>query len=539
MNLYAFFGGFGLFYFGFRLLLDSLAQAGENLIRDFLNRVNQNHLSFSFSGLLVTFLMQSSRTATLMTMGLVNASLLKISLAIAFILGANVGATSTVWLFAISSLSAAFFMLGIGILPKILSKNQRFHLIGHAIFGLGLIFLGFHSMEPQLHSLSNSDIFRQTMLPLHETNFFSLLYSLLIGMLVSLILESSNLTIGLVMLFFLSKIFPLSAGVAMVLGANLGSSLLALIAALNSGNSSRKAAWAHILFNLTGLLISCLLLKPILQTLSEVQDLYVIPLFHTLFNLGTAVLFFPFIHQLIRFLDEIFKDDEFSKETPQLVLLGNSGDMMPATAIIMAEIEIKKFKDMVTRLHKMTREYLILEEKKQSSYDKIKHYENITDNMQKEITLFLGKVMERALTQKQSIQTRSIIRMADELESVADYLERLAFYKTRFDESFSMKGDLALEFFHFYDEMMKLYEHSTEGLFDVDRIVIKSTEKESDALKIMADDMRDKHLKRISRGEYSPISSLTYSDMVVAVRKIRLNAVHLARSIHEYNQTKI
>jgi phosphate:Na+ symporter len=147
--------------------------------------------------------------------------------------------------------------------------------------------------------------------------------------------------------------------------------------------------------------------------------------------------------------------------------------------------------------------------------------------------------MERALTQKQSIQTRSLIRIADELESVADYLERLAFYKNRFDENFSMNGDVAIEFFSFYDQMLSLFEHSTSGLIDPEKVVVKSTEKEADELKIIADDMRDKHLKRISKGEYSPLSSLTYSDMVVAVRKIRLNAVHLARSIHEYNESKI
>jgi phosphate:Na+ symporter len=212
---------------------------------------------------------------------------------------------------------------------------------------------------------------------------------------------------------------------------------------------------------------------------------------------------------------------------------------MPATAIIMAEIEIKKFKDVVSRMHNLTRDYLTIKEKDPLVYEKIKNYENITDNMQKEITIFLGKVMERALTQKQSIQTRSLIRMADELESVADYLERLAFYKNRFDENFSMSGDIAIEFFHFYDLMITLFEHSTIGLIDSEKQVIKTSEKQAEDLKILADDMRDKHLKRISKGEYSPLSSLTYSDMVVAVRKIRLNAVHLARSIDEYNQSKI
>jgi phosphate:Na+ symporter len=499
MNFYAFFGGFGLFYFGFRLLLESLSQAGENLIRDFLNRVGQNRLSFSFSGILVTFLVQSSRTATLMTMGLVNAGLLKLSLAIAFILGANVGATSTVWLFSVSNLSLAFMTLGIGVLPKLLSKNQRFHLVGEAVFGLGLIFLGFHSMEPQLLSLSQSSIFQQTMLPLQQPNFFSLLYSLLIGILLSLVLESSNLTIGLVMLCFSTQILSLTSSLAMVLGANLGSSLLALIAAVNSGVSSKKAALAHILFNFTGLILFSLLFKPVIGLLANYDTHFVIPFFHTLFNLTSALLFLPFIDQLVKVIAKFYEDDGGENETPYLVLLGNSVDVMPATAIIMAEIEIKKFKDIVSRMHILTREYLTIKEKDQLIYDKIKNYENITDNMQKEITLFLGKVMERALTQKQSIQTRSLIRIADELESVADYLERLAFYKNRFDENFSIDGDVAVEFFNFYDQMLSLFEHSTIGLVDAEKQVVKSTEKDADDLKIIADDMRDKHLKRISK----------------------------------------
>jgi Na+/phosphate symporter len=98
---------------------------------------------------------------------------------------------------------------------------------------------------------------------------------------------------------------------------------------------------------------------------------------------------------------------------------------------------------------------------------------------------------------------------------------------------------VAVEFFHFYDQMIELFIHSTQGLVEVDTNNIKTTEAKAEELKIVADDMRDKHLKRISNGEYSPLSSLTYSDMVVAVRKIRLNAVHLSRSIYEYNQSKV
>ncbi len=537
MNLYYFIGGFGLFYFVFRLMIEYLAQSGENLVRDFLGRFKPTILSLTLVGTLVTTLVQSSRTATLMAMGLVNAGLLSLTLAIAFILGANVGATTTVWLFSLANLKLALVLVGVGTLPKIATRRLFLHLIGQTILGLGLIYLGLHFMQPLLTDLTANPIFQESMAPLHEVSALSILYCLLIGILLSLIVESSNFVIGLIMLGFWNKLLLLSTATAMVLGANLGAALLALIAAISGNPSSKKAALSHIVFNFTGVLIACLFFKPLLSFLDDFNPLMVIPLTHTLFNLTTALLFLPFIHYLVIFLNRLFPNLE-EKEAHHLVLLGGAQDVMPATAIIMAEIEIKKFHDVVTRQHKLTRDYLVLEEKNQSTYDKIKHYENITDNMQKEITLFLGKVMERALTQKQSTQTRSLIRMADEMESVSDYLERLAFYKTRFDQSFSLKGEVAIEFFQFYDQMIELYQHSTLGFADADVNNIKTTEAKAEELKIVADDMRDQHLKRISNGEYSPLSSLTYSDMVVAVRKIRLNAVHLSRCIRDYNQSK-
>ena len=192
-------------------------------------------------------------------------------------------------------------------------------------------------------------------------------------------------------------------------------------------------------------------------------------------------------------------------------------------------------KDIVERMYKLNREFWAAEDYDHKRLAKIIDYERITDNIHKEITVFLCYVMEKPMSHHQSEQIQSMIKIADELESVADYIERLANYRDRFRKDETLIGDSRTEFFQFFDEVWNFFEMVGKGLEDSDILDMSRIEAKSNELQLWADSMREKHLDRISKGVYPPVTALTYSDMVVALRKIRAHSFLMAGAIENFH----
>jgi phosphate:Na+ symporter len=313
--------------------------------------------------------------------------------------------------------------------------------------------------------------------------------------------------------------------------------------------SAKRAARAHAMFNLAGVVVVLFVLPyffgfidwlipgeaDFLATDGTRPNINMhIAATHTMFNLLATIAFLPFLNTLASMMTKLTPDDEREKQVPYLLLLGNPTDMLPATSLLQAESEIRKMADIVSRMYKVTRDYWQGEDDPKK-LAKILDYERITDNIHKEVTVFLCYVMERPLSHHQSEQTQALIKIADELESCADYLERLATYRERFRGGDTLEGDSRNEFFSFMDEVHGFFALSIQGLEknatqDMERIVAKSEE-----LQIWADSIRDKHLDRIAKGAYKPVTALTFSDMVVALRKIRTHAFRMSQSVEALN----
>jgi phosphate:Na+ symporter len=193
----------------------------------------------------------------------------------------------------------------------------------------------------------------------------------------------------------------------------------------------------------------------------------------------------------------ITPEPESQKEDHHLILLGNPRDILPATAIIQLHEEIKKFKDIIDRMYKMAVEFTTSENPKAKLLNKIRNYEQITDNIQKEVTVFAGKLMEKPLTHVQSVQTQAMIRIADEFESVADYLERLATYKVRFNQNYQMQVETKEEFSKFMMEVWNYLNLCSQSLYEGIPSDLGDLADHSSKLHKWADDIRDRHLDRV------------------------------------------
>ena len=192
-------------------------------------------------------------------------------------------------------------------------------------------------------------------------------------------------------------------------------------------------------------------------------------------------------------------------------------------------------KQVVERMYKTNREFWMKDEYDSMKLAKIIDYERITDNIHKEITVFLCYVMEKNMSHHQSEQVQSLIKITDEMESVADYIERLANYRERFKKKENLTGESRVEFFQFLDEVWSFFEMVSLGLESGHLLDMTRIEAKSHELQLWADSMREKHLDRISQGTYLPVTALTYSDMVVALRKIRAHSFLMAGAIDNFN----
>lgn len=540
--IYTLLGGLGIFFYGMRTMSDALQQAASDVITKVINSLTTNRLLAVVVGMIVTMIVQSSSVTTVMVVGFVNASLMNLTQAIGVIFGSNIGTTITGWIISIKVGKYGLLFIGLGIFPALFAKSDKIQSIGRIVFGVGMIFTGLEFMSGAFKPLRSNAEFIELISYFSGQNYGAYIASVLTGCLLTVIIQSSSAMLGITIALASSGAIEFPTAAALVMGENIGTTITALLASVGANVNAKRAARAHAIFNVLGVcLMMCIF--PFYTDFIE----YIIPgaadfvapdgskpkiaqhiaASHTIFNVGATIFFLPFLNHLAKLVTRITPDKEV-KETPKLVLLGESSDVMPATAIIQADTELKKMKDILDRMYRVCREYL--KDKDPKKLAKIHDYERITDNIQKEVTLFLCKVMERPMSSDQSRHSQAIIKVTDEFESIADYLDRIVSYKARFKNDPS-SGPTIDEYDNFMEEVWAFFQICAKGIYDVERMNKDEIFSKSEELRVWADDIRDKHLDRVSKGDYEPLSALTYSDMVVALRKIRAHALNVAEAV--------
>ncbi|MBL7666165.1 MAG: Na/Pi cotransporter family protein [Bacteriovoracaceae bacterium] len=552
--IYMLFGGLGIFFYGMKLLSDSLQSIAGDVIRQIINSLTSNRIFAVLVGLVVTMIIQSSSVTTVMVVGFVNAGLMTLTQAIGVIFGANIGTTITGWLISVSVSKYGLVFVALGFIPALFATSNRWRQIGYASLGVGMVFIGLETMSDAFKPLRTNQEFLNSIAYFSGQNYANYFASIMMGCLLTMIVQSSSAMLGITIALASSGVISFHTAVALVLGENIGTTITAILASIGANVNAKRAARAHATFNLLGVLIIFTAIPYYVEfidyLLDGVADFTLndgtkplvakhIALAHSMFNITATLCFLPFINYLARFVTKITPDSKIGKDAHHLVVLGNPADIFPATAIVQAIEEMKKCKEILDRMYRMTKEYLSQDKPDAKILAKIHDYENITDNIQKEVTVFIGVVMEKSLSHNQSIDAQAIIRIADEFESIADYLARTANYLAKYNQKLALNGENKAEFMEFMDEVWEFTNLCCRGLNQVSVHDLKLCERTSEKLRIMADGIRDKHIDRVSKGEYDPLSSMTFSDMVVAVRKIRSHALNVAQALNRMNEREV
>ena len=448
MSIWIFFrliGALALLMFGMKTMSDSLQKMAGPQLRHVLGTMTTNRLTGILSGTLITAAVQSSTATTVMTVSFVNAGLLTLAQAISVIMGANIGTTLTAWIMSAGfSFNITDFVWLAFFIAIILIYSKKRKIIGDFIFGISFMFLGLGTLrqtgidmdlahnQPVLEFFSSFD----------PHSFQTTITFLIIGSILTMCVQSSAAVMAITMILCSTGVLPIYQGIALVMGENIGTTVTSNVAALTANTQARRAAMAHMVFNIFGVLWILCVFRPFIHLVCgwvgfddamEKNDphfvanaaklSFVLAAFHTTFNLSNTFILVWFIPQIEKLVCKIIRPKKNADEDDFRLRFIQSGIMKtPEISVLEAQKEIHCFAERIQRMFGMVKELLgeTNDDKFIKLYTRIEKYEGISDNMEIEIAKYLDQVSDSHLSDETKAKIRAMLREISEIESIGD-----------------------------------------------------------------------------------------------------------------------
>ena len=448
MSIWIFFrliGALALLMFGMKTMSDSLQKMAGPQLRHVLGTMTTNRLTGILSGTLITAAVQSSTATTVMTVSFVNAGLLTLAQAISVIMGANIGTTLTAWIMSAGfSFNITDFVWPAFFIAIILIYSKKRKIIGDFIFGISFMFLGLGTLRQTgidmdlAHNQPVLDFFAS----FDPHSFQTTITFLLIGSVLTMCVQSSAAVMAITMILCSTGVLPIYQGIALVMGENIGTTVTSNVAALTANTQARRAAMAHMVFNIFGVLWILCVFRPFIHLvcgwvgfddMMEKNDphfvanaaklSFVLAAFHTTFNLSNTFILVWFIPQIEKLVCKIIRPKKNADEDDFRLRFIQSGIMKtPEISILEAQKEIHCFAERIQRMFGMVKELLgeTNDDKFIKLYTRIEKYEGISDNMEIEIAKYLDQVSDSHLSDETKAKIRAMLREISEIESIGD-----------------------------------------------------------------------------------------------------------------------
>ncbi len=431
-------GSLALLIYGMKTMSDALQKlAGPNL-RHILARMTGNRLMGMLTGMMVTCAVQSSSATTVMTVSFVSAGLLTLAQAISVIMGANIGTTLTAWIMSLGyNLDLTAVVFPAFLVGMVLIYKKRHRVVGDLLFGLGFLFWSLvllSSVGRDMDLAHNADIVN-FFASFDTGSYLTILAFLIAGTLITCIVQSSAAVMAITILLCSTGVLPIYMGVALVMGENIGTTATANLAALGAGTDARRAALAHLLFNVFGVVWVLIVFYPFVDTVCSLVGYnpavagqaeripVVLAMFHTCFNVLNTALLIGLIPQMEQLVCRLMPEKKEEAQQPTTLHFISSGVIQtPEIAVLQAQKEIVHFAERMQRMFGMASALIDEHDKKEfeSQYARIERYETIADNMEIEIANYLEQVGNEHLSDETKEKTRVMLRQIGELESIGD-----------------------------------------------------------------------------------------------------------------------
>ena len=440
INIFSLVGSLALFLFGMKTMSEGLEKFAGDRLRSILAAMTKNRMMGVLTGILITALIQSSSATTVMVVSFVNAGLMTLAQSIGVIMGANIGTTVTAWIisavgFKVNIAAFAIPMLAIG-MPLIFSKKGNHKSIGEFIFGFSFLFMGLSFLQEAATAMNIGDMVAGMLAHVPQDSFFTILLFVFVGALVTMIVQASAATMAITLMLFGMNIpgFGFEQAAALAMGQNIGTTITAFMASLTANTQARRAALAHMFFNVFGVVVFLIVFYPACDAVSWVvenimgggNDLFKLSAFHTAFNIINTLLLIGFVKQIEMFVCRVLpmkaQDEDYR-------LRFISGGLLSTAelSIMEAQKEIRSFAERCQRMAGFVPTLLQTEDEMEFNklFSRIEKYENITDSMEMEIASYLNKVSEGRLSDASKTQIQKMLRQISELESIGDSVYNL------------------------------------------------------------------------------------------------------------------
>ncbi len=528
-------GGTALLMFGVDMMGAGLQKASGEMMRKMLSILTDKVWGAFLVGTFLTALVQSSTAITVLTVGFVNAGLMKLPQAVGIIYGANIGTTITAQLMAFSFkfklTEIALPVLGIGFAISQTAKNKTLTSIGDALMGFGVMFLGLKILNQGIPFMRENETLR-----FFFENYASIpMIGILLGMVATALVHSSAATVGLVIVLGQAGLIDLKAAICIMLGDNIGTCITAQIASLSGTINARRTAWAHTIFNSAGVILVAVIL-PYFIVLIEKLTLLIQPYgdigsqianSHTLFNLITALVFLPFTKQYVKILETVIKPKGLDHEThtiylDKLLLDTPSAAFQASIAEIIRGAEIGRF--MVSNLMEA---FFNDDEKK---FDLIYKDEDTLNLLQKDITMYMIEISKRPLSDAGSIMVPAMINSINNIERIGDHIIDISrLIKTKIEKNLLFSEAAMDEIKQLKELVLWMYDNTIVTLKENKTELIQSTSELEDKVDEMCKQLEKSHIRRLEEGKCYVESGVVFLDIVGHFERIadHINKVSL------------
>ena len=542
-------GGLGLFILGMKMMTDGLQRSAGKRIKKILGAVSANRVIGCMTGAGVTAMVQSSSATTVMLIGFVSAGLMTLQQAVGVILGANVGTTMTAQLIAFKLTEAALPAIALGVGLKFFSKRKKTQYVGEVILGFGLLFFGMSVMKHGLSPIRSDPAFIEFFTRFDPGSFGGLLLCVLVGAVLTLMVQSSSATIGLTMTLASQGLLTFPGAMALVLGENIGTTITAELATIGSTNiNAHRAARAHTMFNVIGVTIMLIIFPVFLQFVEFISlqmgagpvdqkvggDLVNIARYiangHTLFNVINATVFLVVLPWLIQVAIMLSPKEE---EAEDIFRMPNFTDRFfdtPIAALAKARSEIIRMSE--AAILTFTETLARLEDRDYKKLARWKRIENFLDDMQREITVYLTKIYQSDVNEAGAKEISSLMRMTNNVERIGDSVENIAQATENIIENkiqFSAKATEDVRAIS--GQVLDFLNLVSRGMRAHEKDFMEKAEAIENTIDSMRETMRQGHVTRLRTGDCAIDQGLVYINLLAHFEKIGDYCYNIAEAV--------
>ena len=541
-------GALAVFLFAMKMMSEGLQKVAGSKMRAVLGKMTGNPLSGILTGTAVTAAIQSSSATTVMVVSFVNAGLLTLGGAVAVIMGANIGTTVTAWIITLLGLGegSGYFSLPLLIaavsLVFLFMHRDKMHSVGQTIIGLALLLVGMQYLQNAMPDLEQYPALLQGIASLSSYGFWSVIAFVVIGAGLTCIVQASAAMMAVTLVMCYNGWIGFDMAVALVMGQNIGTTITANIAAIVAGTAGKRAARAHLVFNVVGVVITLIVFRPLTGLLESItSDVpLAISLFHTVFNVGNTMILVWFIPQIIWVVERMVpeKEEEKEEEGHRLTYIHRGTVNTAELNLESAKKEIQLFSKQVLRMYALLPELRTVRNAKEMDelVARIKKYERLTDRMDMELTRFLTAVGGDDVSGHGSERISAMLRISDNLESIGDSILQIALTRqNKLSDAvhFSERQNANLA------EMSALVENALlvmdANLVDYRRADLAEAMAAERQVNAFRDRLRAEHLEALRQGRYGYEVGNAYSSLYAQYEKLADYVVNVSQSVRSFS----